>query len=112
LPVTLAYPVKNAPTCLVTDASNVAADAVLHQKINGEIRPLGFFSRAFNKAQFKYSVFNKELTAIFMAVKHIKYFLEDREFKIVTDQRSWTRAISCQSNNLSPRQCRYIDFIA
>jgi len=30
----------------------------------------------------------------------------------VTDQHSLTQAILCQSNNLSSRQCRYIDFIA
>ena len=29
-PVTLAYPVKNAPTYLVTDASEIAAGAVLY----------------------------------------------------------------------------------
>ena len=84
-PVTLVFPVENAPTNLVTVASNVAAGAVLHQKINGELRPLAFFSRAFNKAQLKYSVFDKELTAMYMAVKHFKYFLEGRSFKIVTD---------------------------
>ena len=111
-PVTLAYPVKNAPTYLVTDASEIAAGAVLHQKINGDLRPLGFFSRAFNNAQLKYSVFDKELTAIHMAVKHFKYFLEGRKFKIVTDQRSLTNAILSKSDNLSPRQSRYIDFIA
>ena len=70
LPVTLAYPVKNAPTYLVTDALG----AVLHLKINGDLRPVGFFGKAFNNAQLKYNVFNKELTAIHMAVKHFNYF--------------------------------------
>ena len=106
-PVTLAFPVENAPTYLVTDASNVAAGAVLHQKIDGELRSLAFFSRAFNKAQLKYSVFDKELTAMYMAVKHFKYFLEGRSFKIVTDQKSITRAILAPSTNLSPHQSRY-----
>ena len=111
-PVTLAFPVENAPTYLVSDASNVAAGAVLHQKIDGELRPLAFFSRALNKAQLKYSVLDKELTAMYMAVKHFKYFLEGHSFKIVTDQKSITRAILAPSTNLSPRQSRYIDFIA
>ena len=47
-----------------------------------------------------------------MAVKHFKYFLEGRAFKIVTDQKSITRAILSPGDNLSPRQSRYIDFIA
>ena len=87
-PVTLAFPVENAPTYLAADASNVATGAVLHQKIDGESRPFAFFSRAFNKAQLKYSVFDKELTVMYMAVKHFKYFLKGRSSKIVTDQKT------------------------
>ena len=47
-PVTLDFPVENAPTYLVIDASNVAVGAELHQKIDGEIRLLAFFSCALN----------------------------------------------------------------
>ena len=47
-----------------------------------------------------------------MAVKHFKYFLEGQNFKIVTDQRSLTHAILSKSDKLSPRQSRYIGFIA
>ena len=60
------------------------------------MRPLRFFSRAFNNAQLKYSVFDKELTAIHMAVKHFKYFLEGRKFKIVSDQRV-LRTLFCRN---------------
>ena len=47
-----------------------------------------------------------------MAVKHFKYFLEGRKFKIVTDQRSLTHAILSKSDYLSSRRSRYTDFIA
>ena len=47
-----------------------------------------------------------------MAVKHYKYFLKGRKFKIVADQQSLTHAILWKSDNLSPRQSRYIDFTA
>ena len=47
-----------------------------------------------------------------MAVKHFKYFLEGQKFKIVTDQQSLTHAILSKSDNLFPRQSRYINFIA
>lgn len=78
-PVTLAYPVENASTYLVADASDFTAGAVLHQKIDGDLRPLGFFRKLFNKAQSKCSVFDKQLTAIHMAIKHFSYFLEGRK---------------------------------
>ena len=35
--VILTYPVKNAPTYLVTDTSEITTGAVLHQKINGDV---------------------------------------------------------------------------
>ena len=47
-----------------------------------------------------------------MNTKLFKYFQEGRKFKIVTDQRSLTHAILWKSDNLSPTQSRYIDFIA
>ena len=46
-----------------------------------------------------------------MDVKHFKYFLEGRKFKIVTDQQSLTHAILSKSDTLSPKQSRCIDFI-
>ena len=48
---------------------------------------------------------------MYMAVKHFKYFLEGCLLKIVTDQKSITRAILAPCTNLLPRQSRYIDFI-
>ena len=43
---------------------------------------------------------------MYMAVKHFKYFLEGRSFKIVTDQKSTNRAILALSTNLSQRQSK------
>ena len=45
---------------------------------------------------------------MYMAVKHFKYFLEGRLFKIVTDQKSMNCAILALSTNLSQRQSKYI----
>ena len=82
----------------------------MHQEIDGELQPLAFLSQAFTMVQLKYSIFDKELTAMYMAVKHFKYFLEGCYFKIVTDQTSITCAILAHSTNVSPCQSRYIDF--
>ena len=84
---TLSFPVRNAPTMLVCDASDIAVGATLHQIIDGEPKPLGFFSKTLNKAQRNYSTFDRELLAIYLAVKHFAYFLQDRDFRIFTDHR-------------------------
>ena len=65
----LAFPAPHANISLVTDASNDAAGAVLQQEIDGVVQPLGFFSRIFSRTERKYAAFDKELTAIVMALK-------------------------------------------
>ena len=44
----LCYPKSDAPTCLVTDASDMAVGAVLQQYTAGTWHPISFFSRKMN----------------------------------------------------------------
>lgn len=62
----LAHPARNAELSLWVDASKTAAGAVLHQVINGHVQPLGFFSKRFDKAQLRYSTYDRELTAMYL----------------------------------------------
>jgi len=41
-------------------------------------KPLAFFSRKLDKAQKSYNTFNRELLAMYSAVKHFAYFIEGR----------------------------------
>ena len=52
----LSYPKGDAPTCLMTDASDTAVGAVLQQYVNGIWRPISFFSR---KMTPRYSTFDR-----------------------------------------------------
>lgn len=54
----LSYPKADAPTCLMTDASDVAVGAVLQQSIDGMWQPLSYFSRKMKPAEMRYSTFN------------------------------------------------------
>ena len=54
--VMLVHPQPNAATCITTDASNVAVGAVLEQFIDGQWRPISFFSKKLNPAQINYSI--------------------------------------------------------
>ena len=74
----LAFPVLNAPTQLVTDTSDTAVGTVIQQTVAGVIQPVAFFSKSLTLAQKKWSTFDRELLAIFLAVKHFKYFLDGR----------------------------------
>ena len=45
----LALPVEGAETFISADASDVGVSGLLNQVIDGEVKPLGFFSRTLNK---------------------------------------------------------------
>ena len=100
----LSYPVSGAPTFLVCDAFDVAVGAALNQEINGELCPLGFFSRALNKTQRNYSMF--------LAVKHFSYFLQDRPFQILTDHKPLTYAMKRNFDDATGRRLRQLMFIS
>lgn len=85
--VMLAYPIIDAQLSLSVDASDFAVGAVLHQLINNSIQPIAFYSKKLTDTQKKYSTYDRELTAIFQAVKHFKHLLEGREFYILTDHK-------------------------
>ena len=108
----LAYPVLNAATQLVTDASDTSVGAVIQQTVNDITRPIAFFSRNLTTAQKKWSTFDRELLAIFLAVKHFKYFLEGRPFTILTDHKPLSFMGASSMNNATARQTRHMNYIS
>ena len=108
----LYYPTPDAPTCLTTDASDTAVGAVLQQYVNGTWHPISFFSRKMTTTESRYSAFDRELLAVYLAIKHFRHFLEGRSFHILTDHKPLTFALHTRSDRHSPRQARQLDYIA
>ena len=108
----LAFPAPHANISFVTDASNDAAGAVLQQEIDGVVRALDFFSRIFFRTERKYAAFDRELTAIVMALKHFRYFLESQNFTIYTDQKPIVAALNSESDRENARQARQLAYIS
>ena len=102
----------DAPTCLITDASDVAVGAVLQQKINSVWSPIAFFSRKLQPAETRYSTFDRELLAVYLAIRHFRHFVEGRSFFVVTDHKPLTFALTNPSKQHSPRQIRHLDFVS
>lgn len=86
----LAHPVPSAELFITTDVSDVALAAVVHQVVRGEQQPLAFLSKKLSQARKKYSPYDRELLAIYTAVKHFRHLLEGREFTIYTDHELHT----------------------
>ena len=108
----LSYPQPDAPTCLMTDASDTAVGAVLQQHIHGTWHPISFFSRKMTPAETRYSTFDRELLAVYLSIKHFRHLLEGRQFHVLTDHKPLTYALNSRSDRHSPRQARQLDYIA
>ena len=106
------YSKAEAPTCIMTDASSTAVGAVLQQCIDEQWQPLAYFSKALKPSETRYSAFDRELLAIYLAIKHFRYFVEGRQFYVVTDHKPLTFALSNNPDRYSPRQSRHLDYIS
>ena len=108
----LAYPQTNAPLAVTVGASSVAVGAVLEQLVDDSWQPLAFFSKALRPAEKKYSTFDRELLAVYLAVRHFRYFLEGRDFTVFTDHKPLTFAFAKVSELWSARQQRHLAAIS
>lgn len=108
----LVHPDPKAELAIYTDASNTAIGAVLQQRQNGDWKPLAFFSKKLSPSQQKYSPYDRELLAIYEAIKHFRFMVEARPFTVRTDHKPLTFAFTTHRQNSTPRQFRYLDFIS
>ncbi|GFW21466.1 retrovirus-related Pol polyprotein from transposon 297 [Trichonephila clavipes] len=86
----LAHPSPSAPLALHVDASDYAIGGALHQVVDSELQPLAFFSRKLTSSEKSYSAYDRELLAIYSAIRHFRQ----------------------KSDKCSPRQIRQLDFIS
>ena len=100
----LNHPVLDAPTCIMTDASEIAVGAVLQQYIDQKWRPISYFSRKLTQTESCYSTFDRELLAIYLSIKHFRHFIKGRIFHVVTDHKPLIYSLASNSNHYSPRQ--------
>ena len=109
----LAYPDPSALTSITVDASNVSVGAVLEQQLHGQWTPICFFSRKLRDPETRYSAFDRELLAIYLAIRHFRHFVEGRAFTIFTDHKPLTFALSsANSDKWTPRQTGHLDKLA
>jgi hypothetical protein len=78
----------------------------------GSWRPLSFFSRKLKNAEKNYSTFDREMLAAFLAIKHFRFFLEGREFTVLTDHKPLVAALKRVSPPASARQQRQLAYLS
>jgi hypothetical protein len=70
---------------LLTNASDLAISAVLHQEVNGALAPISYYSRLLTAAERKYSTYEKECLAVLFGCERCRSFLEHKEFELHCD---------------------------
>ena len=108
----LTHPRRAAPTSLTVDASDLAVSAVLQQLVNGCWQPLAFFSKQLRPPERKYSAFDRELLALYLGIRHFRYFLEGRDFIAYTDHKPLTFCMAKTADPWSSRQQRHLTYIS
>ncbi|GFW89804.1 transposon Ty3-G Gag-Pol polyprotein [Trichonephila clavipes] len=86
----LAHPSPSAPLAL--HASDYAIGGALHQVVDSELQPLAFFSRKLTSSEKSYSAYDRELLAMYSAIRYFRYMLEARDFTVFTDHKPLTYA--------------------
>ena len=106
--VKLVHPDPTDSVSLTTDASDVAVGVVLASSAGA---PLAFFSKKLSAAETKYSTFDRELLAVFLAIRHFRHMLEGKPFTIWTDHKPLCGALTSGTEK-SPRQTRHLSYIS
>lgn len=110
--VKLSHPSTISPISLMCDASNTCVGAVLQQNNGEQWKPLGFFSKKLNDAQRKYSTYDRELLAIYLAIRHFRKMFEGKEIVVYTDHKPLKFALSRQNSKTeTPLRTRYLHYI-
>ena len=69
----LAHAILGAPVSFTVDASDYAIGAGIQQRVNDTWQPLGFMTKSLSPAQQRYSAYERELLAMYTAVKKFSY---------------------------------------
>lgn len=108
----LVNPAHNAKIIVATDASATCMGGVVHQFENGNIQPLGFFSKKLDEREQKYPTYDRELLAIYRTIQHFEYILEGRQFVVYCDHKPLSYAFTKKPHNELSRRLEQLHYIS
>ena len=108
----LAFPRCDAVTQVAADASEEAVGAVIQQFQSGRWVPIAYHSKKLSASQLKWSTGDKELFALFSAVKRFQHLLEGRpNLQLLTDHKPLVFAFTSATRR-SARVQRQLAFLS
>jgi hypothetical protein len=84
---TMFSPREDCPIFLQTDSSDFGIGAYSFQLVDNAEQPVAFVSKSLPSTQFKWAIIQKEVYAIFYALRNLRAILKDCHFTLQTDNR-------------------------
>ncbi len=84
----------------------------MQQRAQGSWQPLAFFSHKLSPTKTRYSSFDRELLAAYLAVRYFRFYLKGRPFTLFTDHKPLVTANSKSGTPFSSRQQRHLSFLS
>src|SRR6266481_1174763 len=109
----LTHWIPDTPIMIKIDASDYALAAVMSIRTSdGDFHPVAYLSKTFDKAEKNYDVHDKELTAINVAFRHWRHYLEGSgtPINVVMDHRNLQYFSTMKV--LTRRQARVSEFLS
>ena len=104
------------PSCsalqLVTDASQYAVGAALHQIVEDQPVPIAFFSKKLTETQRRYSAYDRELLAAYLATLHFKHLIDGKTVTLLTDHKPLISAFISRVPAKTDRQQRHLSCLS
>jgi hypothetical protein len=73
---------------LCTDASDLAISPVLHQRVEGRLAPIAYYSQLLGPSEWRFSSYEKECLAVLFGCERCRCYLEHKEFELECDNLS------------------------
>src|SRR5260221_6109155 len=109
----LRCPDPGQPFELEVDASAFAIGAVLRQRDEkGDLRDIGFFSKALNQTEHNYDIWDREFMAVVFGLRHWRHLLAGSPHPVIV----WTDHVNLQyyrhPQKINRRVARYIALLS
>lgn len=86
-PPILTYPDFSKPFIITVDSSDFAAGGVLSQEVDGHDLPISFISKTYTSGEKNKSIVEKELLAIYFAIKAFRPYIYGTTFIVKSDHK-------------------------
>lgn len=103
---------NSSPLQLKCDASGTTVGGVLEQIIEGEAKPIAFHSEKLKGSQLNWSVYDKELYAVYASVLNLEYLIQGFDLKLVTDHRPLLSMFTSRKRITLECRSRQVEFIS